>query len=94
MRARKSVFMPQQHFYRQSENGNAGSSTYKPINSTLLGRKVEMRFSVNKINLKIKWFNGEINSYDGRTGKYGIFFPSDGETVYVFPDDKDIRFLE
>ena len=51
-----------------------------------------MRFSVNK---KIKWFNGQISSYDGRTGKYGIFFPiaSDGETVFVFSNDKDVRFI-
>jgi hypothetical protein len=51
---------------------------------TLIGRKIEMRFQVNKI---IKWFSGEINSYDEYSGKYGIYFPCGGETVFVYPDD-------
>ena len=31
--------------------------------------------------------------YDGLTGKYGVYFPCDGETVYVYADDKDMRFV-
>ena len=50
-----------------------------------------MRFKVNK---KIKWFSGEINSYDELSGKYGVYFPCDGETVFVFPDDKDISYVD
>ena len=30
--------------------------------------------------------------YDGLIGKYGIYFPCDGETVYVYPNDKDLRY--
>ena len=32
--------------------------------------------------------------YDGLTGKYGVSFPCDGETVYyVYPNDKDMKFV-
>ena len=32
--------------------------------------------------------------YDGGlTGKYGVSFPCDGETVYVYPNDKDMKFV-
>ena len=43
--------------------------------STLIGRQIE------KVNKKIKWFSGEINSYDEYSGKYGVYFPCDGETI-------------
>jgi len=29
---------------------------------------------------------------DGLTGKYGIYFPCDGKTVHVYPNEKDMRF--
>ena len=50
-----------------------------------------MRFKVDK---KIKWFSGEVSSFDEHSGKYGIYFPCDGETVFVYPDDKDIRYVD
>lgn len=59
--------------------------------STFIGRKIEMRFKVDK---KIKWFSGEVSSFDEHSGKYGIYFPCDGETVFVYPDDKDIRYVD
>ena len=31
------------------------------------------------------YFEGRICSYDGQTGKYGAFFPSDGTTFYPTP---------
>ena len=39
-----------------------------------------MRYRVNK---KIKWFSEEINSYDELLGKYGIYFPCDGEFLFI-----------
>ena len=30
--------------------------------------------------------------YDGLIGKYEIYFPCDGETVDVYPNDKDLGF--
>ena len=32
---------------------------------------------------KTEWFKGQITKYDGLTGKYGIYFPCDGETICV-----------
>ena len=49
-----------------------------------------MRF---KVKGKIQWFEGQITNYDGLTGKYGVYFPVDQETVYIFPDDKDVSFF-
>ena len=61
----------------------------KPPDVTLFGKPVEMKFKVASGKIQ---FWGQISNYDGLTGKYGIYFPSDGETVYVYPTDKDIRF--
>ena len=60
---------------------------YKPPDITLFGKSVEMKF---KVPGKIQWFKGQITMYDGLTGKYGIYFPCDSETVYVYPNDKDL----
>ena len=35
----------------------------------------------------------KIVNYDGCTGKYGVYFPSNGEVVYIYPDDEDVVFL-
>jgi len=40
-----------------------------------------------------QYFTGKIVNYDGCTGKYGVYFPSDGEVVYIYPDDEDVVFL-
>jgi len=50
-----------------------------------------MKFMVDR---KPKWFKGIINAYDGLTGKYGVYFPFDKETVYIFENDKDVRFVD
>ena len=34
--------------------------------------------------------DGQITTYDGLTGKYGVNFPCDGKTVYIYLDDKDV----
>ena len=50
-----------------------------------------MKFTVN---CKLQWFKGIVNAYDGLTGKYGVYFPCDKQTVYILEDDKDIRFCD
>ena len=58
---------------------------YKPPNTALYGKAVEMKFKVAAG--KTEWFKG-------LTGKYGVSFPCDGETVYyVYPNDKDMKFV-
>jgi len=37
-------------------------------------------------------FDGQITTYDGLTGKYSVYFPCDGKTVYIYLDDKDVIF--
>ena len=34
------------------------------------------------------------SSFDEHSGKYGIYFPCVGETVLVYPDDKDITYID
>ena len=75
-------------FYRKGGTSASSSSQCKAPDSTLIGRQIEMRFK------KIKWFTGEINSYDEYSGKYGVYFPCDGETIFIYPDDKDIRYVD
>ena len=39
-------------------------------------------------------FEGIIASYNGLTGKYGIYFPIDEKTVDVSLEDQDITFID
>ena len=50
-----------------------------------------MKFTVDR---KTQWFRGIVNAYDGLTGKYGVYFACDKQTVYILEDDKDITFVE
>ena len=43
-----------------------------------LGKKVKMKFETPA---REQWFDGMITSYDGLKGKFGVYFPSDGQTV-------------
>ena len=40
-----------------------------------------------------EYFSGKIVSYDGMTEKYGAYFPSDGEVIFIEPNDKDVVYL-
>ena len=52
-----------------------------------------MKFYV-KDKRRHEYFSGQIVSYDDLTGKYGAYFPSDGELVYIEPNDKDVVYLD
>ena len=54
-------------FYRKGGTSASSSSQCKAPDSTLIGRD-----EIYKVNKKIKWFSGEINSYDEYSGKYGL----------------------
>ena len=58
---------------------------------SLMGRMLKMKFHVQDTGID-QYFTGNIVNYDGCSGKYGVF-PSDGEIVYMHPDDKDVAFL-
>ena len=54
-----------------------------------------MRFKIKETG-KYEWFNGQILHFDPKTGKYGAFFPSDGQTIYINPSQEgdDIVFYK
>ena len=66
----------------------AVTAVYKPPNTTLFGKALEMKLKV--ASGRTQWFKGQISNYDGLTGKYGI---CNGEAVYVYPNNKDVRFV-
>ena len=72
----------------------ADTSFHQP-NPKYLGRKLQMRFKIKETG-KYEWFNGQILHFDPKTGKYGAFFPSDGQTVYINPSQEgdDIVFYK
>ena len=74
-------------YYRKCDSNAASSSSklYKAPNESMLGRKLMMKFNVNH---KPQWFKGIVNAYDGLTGKYGVYFPYDKQTVYIREDDR------
>ena len=57
----------------------------------LMGENVEMKFSVE--DGPEEWFTGIITTYNCMSGKYGIYFPYDGQTVDTTLDDEDLRLL-
>ena len=61
---------------------------YKPPNTTLLGKAVEMKFKV--ASGKTEWFKGQ--KYDGLTGN-PEFTSLVMVKLYVYPNDKDMRFV-
>ena len=52
-----------------------------------------MKFYV-KDKKRHEYFAGQIVSYDYDRvcGKYGAYFPSDGEVIFIEPNDKDMLF--
>ena len=56
-----------------------------------LGKRVKMKFETSSGE---QWFDGMITSYDGLKGKYGVYFPSDGQTVDTSLGDEDLEICE
>ena len=52
-------------------------STNLQTRHSLERQYIEMKSKV--ASGKTQWFKGQISNYDGLTGKYGIYFPCDGE---------------
>ena len=52
--------------------------------TTLFEKAVEMN---SRWHQERQCFKGRITKYDGLTGKYRVYCPCDGETVYVYPSD-------
>ena len=56
----------------------------------MMGRKVKVKFMVEDL----KRFLGVISTYNGLNGKYGIYFPSDQQTIEIALDDEDLKLID
>ena len=54
-----------------------------------------MKFDVGETTKRYEWYSGQILNFDPISGKYGAFFPSDQQTVYIDPvkEAEDIHYL-
>ena len=57
------------------------SNELRKPKESILGRKLMMKFNIYH---KPQWFKGTVNAYDGLTGKYGVYFPSDKINVHDY----------
>ena len=72
---------------------SSSQSTYKTPDVQYTGRQLKMHFRVEETR-KLQWFKGQILNYDPTSGQYGVFFPYDNQTIYIHPNDKDVKFLD
>ena len=79
--------------FQDAKSGDTAACSYQPPNLQYMGRKLKMRFRLEDTG-KIQWFDGQILNYDPSSGQYGVYFPSDHQTIYIHPDDKDVKYLE
>ena len=52
-----------------------------------------MRFRLEDTG-KIQSLDGQILNYDPSSCQYCVYFLSDHQTIYIHPDDKDVKYLE
>ena len=78
-----------------SGHSHENSFNYVQPDPKNLGRKIKMKFNVGDSSPEYQWYSGQILNYDPVSSKYGAFFPSDGQTVYIDPIEEadDIDFL-
>ena len=65
----------------------------KPMDITFMNRKLKIKFYI-KDKKRHEYFSGKIVSCDGVSGKYDAHFSSDGEVIFIEPDDKDVIYLD
>ena len=79
--------------FQDAKSSDTAVYSYQPPNLQHMGRKLKMHFRLEDTG-KIQWFDGQILNYDLSSGQYGVYFPSHHQTIYIHPDDKDIKYLE
>ena len=60
-------------------------------NPEMIGKRVKMLFTVEDED---EWYEGIIATYNILSGKYGIYFPTDNETVETSLEDDDLEFID
>ena len=58
------------------------AATKKNPDMQYMGRKLKMCFRLEDTG-KIQWFDGQILNYDPSSGQYGVYFPSDHQTMHA-----------
>ncbi len=58
----------------------------------ILGKCDRMRFECANDG-KDEWYEGVVSSYDIITGRYSIYFPSDGPSEQAYLDDEDMEIM-
>ena len=55
---------------------------------------MQLTFNLSSIQYREwqeEWFEGAVYSFNGVTQKYGVYFPSDGQTAGTYRDDEDME---
>ena len=55
---------------------------------------VDQRMRFETESGKEEWYEGVISSYNGLTGKYGLYFPCDGKTEDASFNDEDMELID
>ena len=73
----------------------ASCGNLKPMDITFMNWKLEMKFYV-KEKERHEYFSGQIVPYMmvSMESMMHSYFPSDGEVVFIEPDDKDVIYLD
>ena len=58
----------------------------------IIGKCARMRFEDEEG--EETWYNGIVASYNGITGKYGIYFPCDGQVEEASFEDNDMEIID
>ena len=77
---------------KQKSNMQSGEVRFIPnTQPDALGKEVKMKFETSSGE---QWLDGMITSYNGLKGKFGVYFPSDGQTVDTSLGDEDLDICD
>ena len=62
------------------------------LHPEIVGKRARMKFEVE--DGKESWFEGVVSSYNVLSGKYAVYFPSDGVTEEVSFSDEDFEVMD
>ena len=65
---------------------------YSEQSPEIIGKRAKMKFVDEK--QQEQWYEGVISSYSVITGKYTLFFPSDGLTEEASYEDEDMEIID
>ena len=90
-RKRGSLDIPSNPKRKALNVGDQAINFVPNTNPDVMGKRVRMRFQTSP-NTE-EWFEGVIASYNGMLGKYGVYFPCDGQTIDASLSDEDMEII-